>query len=232
MIVYLSSPRSQQQAEHLAGMPVLLSYACYPEWINKGYQQSFSRILIDSGAFSEFSSGKKIDLGKYAAWAEGWVDHADAIAGLDDISGNWRRSLKNYEAFPIGFPTFHESDPFDLLNDLVAMAKERRNWLGLGLIPPRDGKENWIRDTIQRIPEDIHIHGWAMRKYTYFRRINSVDSTSWWRKAIELRCINQLSHLTYGECISIVVKKYQRWKRTIKDPKDPVKKLPLFDNLN
>ena len=61
MIVYLASPNTQQQAEHAEGMPVLLSYACCSKWIEKGYQQSFSRILIDSGAFSEFKSKKKID---------------------------------------------------------------------------------------------------------------------------------------------------------------------------
>jgi len=25
--------------------------------------------------------------------------HADAVAGLDDIGGDWRRSLRNYDAF-------------------------------------------------------------------------------------------------------------------------------------
>ena len=102
-------------------MPVLLSYACYSDWLGKGYDQSFARILIDSGAYSEFSSGTKIDLGAYADWSQRWVGHADAIAGLDDIAGNWKRSLRNYEAFPLGFPTFHESDPAELLT-LFAVA--------------------------------------------------------------------------------------------------------------
>ena len=57
MIVYLASPNTQQQAEHVAGMPVLLSYACYSPW-------------LDSGAFSEFARGKKIDLAAYSDWAQ------------------------------------------------------------------------------------------------------------------------------------------------------------------
>ena len=33
MRVYLASPNTQQQAEHVAGMDVLLSYACWdPGW--------------------------------------------------------------------------------------------------------------------------------------------------------------------------------------------------------
>lgn len=218
MIVYLASPNTQQQAEHVAGMPVLLSYACYSDWLDKGYQQSFSRLLIDSGAYSEFTSGTKIDLSAYADWSQRWVGHADAIAGLDDIAGDWRRSLRNYEAFPLGFPTFHESDPPELLDDLVALARGRGRWIGLGLLPPRDGKERWVRAALERIPDGLHVHGWAMRRYTHCRRLDSVDSTNWWRDAMKLRTMNDLSHLTYGECLDIVVKRYQRWTRQIVEP--------------
>lgn len=213
MTVYLASPRTQQQAEHVADMPVLVSFACYSPWLDKGYQQSFSRILVDSGAYSEFSNGVKIDLIEYADWAKRWVGHADAIAGLDSIAGDWRQSLKNYEAFPLGFPTFHESDPDELLDDLIALAIERSQWLGLGLLPPRDGKERWVRKTLERIPERIHKHGWAMRRYTHCRQLDSVDSTNWWRDAMAIR--QQLPWITYGESLEFVVKRYQRWTRDV-----------------
>ena len=217
MTVYLASPNTQQQAEHCAGMPVLLSFAIYRDWLNKGYQQAFRRILIDSGAFSEFSTGKPIDVDEYATWAERWVGHADAIAGLDDIAGDWRKSLRNYERFPGGFPTFHETDPPELLDDLVEMAQDRGQWLGFGLLPPRTGKEVFVRRTLDRIPDGIHVHGWAMREYTQCRRIDSVDSTNWWRDAMQLKTIGHLKHLSYGECLEIVIKRYQRWNRTVKE---------------
>lgn len=217
MTVYLASPNSQQQAEHCEGMPVLLSFAIYGDWLNKGYQQAFSRILIDSGAFSEFNTGKRIDIDAYAEWSKRWVGHADAIAGLDDISGDWRKSLRNYERFPGGFPTFHETDPPEFLVDLVAMAKERRQWLGFGLLPPRGGKEKFVRRVLDQIPDGIHVHGWAMREYTNCRRMDSVDSTNWWRDAMGLKKVPQLNHLNYGECLEIVIKRYQRWQRNIVD---------------
>jgi hypothetical protein len=215
MIVYLASPGTQQQAEHAEGMPVLLSFALWSRWLDR-YQATFCRLLIDSGAFSEFSSGVKVDLAEYAEWAARWQGHADAVAGLDDISGDWRRSLKNYEDFPGGFPTFHETDPPELLDDLVALARERRQWLGLGLLPPRHGKERWVREACGRIPEDLHVHGWAMRAYTHVRRLDSVDSTNWWRDAMDIR--RKLPWLTYGEALAIVVKRYQRWQRVIHEP--------------
>lgn len=196
-------------------MPVLLSYAGWSDWIGKGYQQSFSRILIDSGAFSELNSGKKIELDAYADWAKQWTRHADAIAGLDDISGDWKRSMSNYSRFDLGFPTFHDTDPPELLDDLISISKERNKWIGLGLLPPRKGKENWVRNALDRIPDNIHVHGWALREYTHLRRLDSVDSTNWWRDAMQLRTMSQLSHLTFGECLEIIVKRYKRWDRTL-----------------
>jgi hypothetical protein len=216
LIVYLASPNTQQQAQAAAGMPVLLSFACWSPWLDKGYTASFSRLLIDSGAYSELNSGKKVDGEKYAEWCKRWEGHADAVAGLDDISGDWRRSLRNYEAFG-GFPTMHDSDPPALLKDLVPIARERGGWLGLGLVPPRQGKEKWVRWACDQLPEDLHAHGWAMREYTHVRRLDSVDSTNWWRDAMNLRTIPDCSHLTYGECLEIIVKRYQRWKRIIRD---------------
>lgn len=214
MTVYLASPNTQQQAEHAEGMPVLLSFACYAPWLDR-YQASFRRLLIDSGAYSEFTSGKPIDLAAYSDWARRWVGHADAIAGLDSIAGDWRRSIANYEAFDLGFPTFHDTDPPELLDDLIPIARERGNWIGLGLKPPREGKERWVRDACARIPDGIRVHGWALRRYTHVRRLDSVDSTNWWRDGMAIR--QQLPWLTYGEALEIVVKRYQRWTREVRD---------------
>lgn len=218
MIVYLASPCTQQQAEHVCDMPVLLSYACYSPWLDR-YAPTFRRILIDSGAFSELNSGVKVDGHAYKDWCQRWAGHADAIAGLDDISGDWRRSLRNYEAFG-GFPTMHDTDPPELLDDLTPLARERGGWLGVGLKPPRQGKEGWVRRTLDRVPDDVHVHGWAMRAYTHVRRMDSCDSTNWWRDGMKLRTLPDTAHLTYGECLEIVVKRYVRWQRTIIDPRE------------
>lgn len=213
MIVYLASPNTQQQAEHVESMPVLLSFACWSKWLD-GYHPTFRRILIDSGAFSELNSGVKIDGVEYKDWCQRWTGHSDAIAGLDDISGDWRRSLSNYESFG-GFPTIHDTDPPELLKDLIGIAAERGNWIGIGVKPPREGKENFIRWACDNIPDSIHIHGWALRRYTHVRRLDSVDSTNWWRDAMKLRTLPDTRHLTYGECLEIIVKRYQRWTREI-----------------
>jgi len=212
---YLASPNSQVQAAAVAGMPVLLSCAIYAPWMDK-YQASFGRVLIDSGAYSELNSGKVVDLDRYADFIARWTDRADAIAGLDDIRGDWRRSLKNYERG--GFPTFHDTDPEELLPDLIQLARERGGWLGIGVLPPRQGKREWLQRTLARIPNDIHIHGWALRLYRDEPRLDSVDSTSWWRKSLGLRLMKPLEHLTNAECLEILVKQYQRERRKLRAP--------------
>ena len=215
-VTYLASPNSQLQANAVNGMPVLLSCAIYAPWLDK-YQASFSRVLIDSGAYSELNSGKVVDIEQYRDFCARWTDRADAIAGLDDIRGDWRRSLRNYEVGG-GFPTFHDTDPDGLLDDLIPMARERGGWIGVGVLPPRAGKREWLRRTLDRIPDDLHVHGWALRAYRDEPRLDSVDSTSWWRKAIGLRSYHETNHLTYGECLDIVVKRYQRERRVLRQP--------------
>ncbi len=214
VIVYLASPNTQQQAEHVESMPVLISFACWSSWMDS-YAASFKRILIDSGAYSEMNSGVSVSGEKYLDWCHRWCGHADAIAGIDDISGDWRRSLSNYEKYG-GFPTIHDTDPPELLGDLVQIAKERGGWIGVGLKPPRENKENFVRWACDHIPDDLHIHGWALRRYTNVRRLDSVDSTNWWRDAMKLRTLPDTSHLTYGECLEVVVKRYQRWARVVR----------------
>lgn len=211
-MTYFASPNTQQQAEHVCGKPVLLSFAIYTPWMDR-YQQSFGRILIDSGAFSELNSGTKVDLQEYAEWSQQWELTADAIAGLDDISGDWRRSLANYEA--CGFPTFHDTDPPELLDDLIPIARDRGGWIGIGLKPPREHKEQWVRRACDRIPDDLHVHGWALRAYTMVRRLDSVDSTNWWRDGMGVR--SKLPWLTYGEALDLVMLRYEREQRVIRD---------------
>lgn len=215
MTVYLASPTSQAQGAAVRDMPVLMSYAMYRGWVD-GYQQSWGKILIDSGAYSELTSGKSIDLEEYKDFAARWSDRAEAIAALDDISGDWRRGLRNLEQGP-GFPTIHSSDPEDLLEDLIPAARERGGWIGVGILPPRTEKHtDWLERTLERIPPDLHVHGWALRKWwNRLRRIDSVDSTNWWRDAMSLRSRSGLGFLTYSECLEIVVKRYKRERRTL-----------------
>lgn len=206
--VYLASPDNQMQANACKGYPVLLSFALASKkpFLERAYMASFDRVLLDSGAFSEFNSGVRVDLTEYVEWAQS-IPWADNWAGLDDISGNYRRGLKNLDAG--GFPTLHDSDPEEILPDLIDIARERGNWLGLGKMPPRSTDDGWVRRTLDRIPDDIHVHGWALGTHARrCSRINSYDSTHWWRAAFTTR--KNFPFLTYAECLEIHIKEQQR----------------------
>lgn len=207
--VYFGSPASALQADAVRDQPVLLSYACIPKWrAIEQWAPSFGRLLLDSGAYSELRSGAKVDLAAYVDWAAGY-EWKDAFAGLDDISGDWRRSMENYKSG--GFPTFHDTDPPELLDELIPMARERGRWIGIGLLPPRTNRDGWLSETLARIPRDLHVHGFALRAYTHHSRIDSVDSTNWWRDTFKIR--KNLPWLTTAEALEIVMKRYSREPR-------------------
>lgn len=210
MQFFLGTPGSQLHAHLAREMPVLVSFGATKPWLERSWMHAFDPLLLDSGAFSELNSGVEIDLGDYVEWAARFP-HAVAWAGLDDIRGDWRRSLRNYERG--GFPTFHDADPPELLPELCAMAKERGGWIGIGLTPPRAGRADFVRRTIERIPDEIHVHLWAGGAYAHLDGIDSVDSTNWFRDVKYLLDGAHTRHLTPGECLEIIVKRYQRVQR-------------------
>ena len=183
-------------------------------------------MMLDSGAFSVLNSGKVVDIGKYKEFADEWGWRMDSVAGLDDIEGNWKRSLKNYEV--LGFPTFHNSDPDELLDDLIPIARDRGGWIGLGINPingNRQYADRWVERSLNRIPDDLHVHGWAMRGFLKYGRLDSVDSTNWFRDAHAILSRGIPLHwLTEGEAIEIVIKRYQREHRQ----KQTSKQVELF----
>lgn len=206
MIVYLASPKSGAHAEGMRGCDVLLSYSEWGPYL-ESYIPSFGKILIDSGAFKEFTTGKKVELSAYKEWALGWLTRAQAVAGLDDLSGDWKRSLANYEAFPEGFPTYHITDPPELLADLVSLAQQRKQWLGLGMSGRQKQRERakhtWLTETLERIPPGIHVHGWALGAYADHRRLDSIDSTRWLGVMQDLGNHHITRYLTPGERVQV-----------------------------
>ena len=205
MMTFMASPSNQLQSYLVSGMPVLVSFANWRKWMDD-YMSTYSHLLLDSGAYSVINSGATIDIHRYKDWYQRWEGTAVAIAGLDDISGDWKKSLAHYKHG--GFPTIHSTDPPELLPELLSIAQERNNWLGIGIKPPRQGHRVWLEKILSRIPKSIHVHGWALRSYQDMGGFDSMDSTSWWTTAYAVK--KKFPYLTYAECLEIVIKKYKR----------------------
>jgi hypothetical protein len=211
------------QAHLLKDMPVCLSYALWSEWL-WDYAPTFANVLIDSGAYSVLNSGKELSISDYATWVEQWRGKADAIAALDDISGDYKAGMANARMMPlgIGFPTIHDSDPLEILDELLDIARWHGNWIGIGLVPPRQGKESFVREVCERIPDGVHVHGWALGLYAHIKRLDSVDSTNWMLDAMKIK--RDLPWLTFAESCELMVSKYRRWTR----PEDEKKEGAMF----
>jgi len=219
---YLSSPSNQMTASYMARMPVLLSFALEARqtWLQK-YIPTFGRVMADSGAYSEMSSGKVVDLDEYGQWVEEARLTLDAAAALDDIRGDWRRSLRNWDSLPHTFPVLHDSDPPEYIAAVIerlgdpARARLRPTdlqWCGIGLVPPRSNTQFALR-MLGMIPPGVHVHLFALRKIASaalaVRGFDvSFDSTTWLLDAFAIG--KQLPWLTTAECVDLVVRRYQR----------------------
>ena len=82
--------------------------------------------------------------------------------------------------------------------------------------PPRHNKERIVREATEMIPAGLHVHGFALRAYSHISRIDSFDSTNWFRDAMRLHLNPDLQHLTPGERLEIIVKRYQREGRKLR----------------
>lgn len=221
MRVYLSSPGNQMHAAALESMPVLISYALKTKWM-ESYIPSFGPVLMDSGAFSEMNTGKAVSLDGYGQYLEETRHRVDAAAALDDIRGNWKRSLSNWDALPHTFPVLHDSDPPEYIDAVFERLQDQHRarlrpsdpqWVGIGLVPPRKATD-WALKTLKRIPGGCHVHLFALRKIQRealaVRRDISFDSTNWMLDSWQYR--NSMPWLTPAECVEIVVKRYRREK--------------------
>lgn len=230
--MYFSSPGSQVHADAASGRRVLLSFATHRSWIDQ-YVPSFKSIMLDSGSFSTLNSGTKIDAHEFVNWTARYP-FCDAWAGMDDIGGNWKLSMELYKHG--GFPTYHSTDPVELLPELIAMAKERpvngRCWIGIGLLPPRSGYEPFLRETLEQLEDEpLHVHGWALGAYAYMPqlyRLDSFDSTNWFRDGFKIR--QQLPWLTYAEALDISIKRLERKWRVVKTEESQQQLLGLTMN--
>lgn len=226
--IYLASPGNRRFAELAKGFPVLLSFSQTPEHVMQN-ASTFSRILLDSGAFSMHTTGKTVEISEYQDWVSRFP-YVDAVAGLDSIEGDHALSLRNYSQMEC-FPTIHDTDPTDggYLDELISISREQgRNWLGVGISPnpTRLGRDEWLRSTLDRVPSDIHVHGFALRVYSHLPRFDSFDSTAWQRNAISIR--RTLGDwLMHDESVELAIAKIYRSARLPRDLSKRQRDLPL-----
>lgn len=221
MIVYLASPSNQMQADSLAGCYVLESFGLYAEaqWMTR-FRPTFAGIMLDSGAYSVMSKGKKIDVQEYISYCKQHGAVYDKIVNLDVISGGVTERVDGgkanlqlmRDAGIDALPVFHQGEPWSVLEELASSGK-----VGLGFQRPIRCADEFLDECFSIIPSSTKVHGFAMTNADYTGRypFDSVDSATIWYEYQALLSLSGqgsdvMQYQTPRELVEIILRKYHR----------------------
>lgn len=223
--MYFAAVNQTHFCEAFAGRHVLESFADSRPLFGR-YRATFKSMALDCGAFAKKVRGgqMKIDLGAYADFVAEHGAFYDWIASLDSIAGGVAENLRNWQ-FLLDrgletMPTFHQGEPLSVLADYCSQSPR----VGLGFQRDENGQivpgaEAFLDSAFSAIPAMVKVHGWAMTNFTARHPFASVDSRTWLfdLKALRKAQTTQgraFDHLTDGELIEIIQKRYDRLPRT------------------
>ena len=167
--------------------------------IMNGYKPK--NLIIDSGAFSVWSNGGRVDIDKYAEFCKGvqkilppevrmYMVNLDVLPGKFGVrpteeerhqsaEQGWENMLyleaKGFKVIHI----FHQHEDFSVLKKLMAHSDY------IGISPANDvsmnEKINWLRQVFSITRDKIKTHGFAVTSYSqlYQFPFYSVDSSTW-----------------------------------------------------
>lgn len=215
MIVYFAGVNQIHFCEQFRGRHVLETFTDSRPLYGR-YRATFASMVLDCGAFSELRSGVPVDIGEYAAFCAEHGDFYEWVASVDSIRGGPRENVANWRALLDrgieSMPTYHQGEPVSLIREYVSQVDR----LGLGFQRPIQNERAFLDEAFSHIPPHIKVHGWAMTNYTADYPFASVDSTSWIYELKALRACqttqqgDPFAHLTDGELIEIIQKRYDR----------------------
>lgn len=150
------------------------------------------RVFLDSGAFSAFSLGVKVDIGAYADYVKANQDiilMASVLDAIGDPVGTFHNQKELERRGVAVLPCFHYGEPFDLCEYYV----NNYEYITIGGMVPIANNilEFWLDELWDRILTDkdgysrVKVHGFGMTtlrlmiKYPWY----SVDSSTWVQRA-------------------------------------------------
>jgi len=177
-------PRPGVKPENLPS--VLVSYVYLKQWLKSRHEYDVRDWVMDSGAFSAFKSGKRIDLQEFinvCLELQAVDPTLVEVFGLDVID-SWEAGLRNVEEMwrqgVRAIPTYHKGEPEEVLLHLgetypkIAVS-------GTGGKPMhRNEKIRFFNQCLSRV-WPAKVHGFAVVDAACLRALpfHSVDSSSW-----------------------------------------------------
>lgn len=177
------------------GMPMLVSFYYVKGFMRERGRYAVDKWVLDSGAYSAFASGAKIDLAEYTEFClEVLSTDPDLVEvySLDVIGGSeWRKTLDNMErmwaAGVPAIPTYHLGEPWEML-EIIRRDYPGKIAIGGAACAKGRAKLDQARQVFARA-WPARIHGFAFGGKAAIRTLpfHSVDATNW-----------QISPLRYG----------------------------------
>ena len=208
LILYLASSPSKDNLEMVnrVGGNILLSFFYLKKYDLSKLKQDYpniKKVFVDSGAFSAYNIGAKIDMEKYVEYLLKYKDYYDIAAGLDvigDPEKTYEQCLYMKSRGCKILPTLHFGDNISWLE------KYRKDWDYIALGGMGGGfvdKAKIIRwfDVIFSKYPGMKFHGFAITSDELLKRypFQSIDSASWMIKSV----MGQVYSKTIGEVISV-----------------------------
>ena len=178
--------RTSDYLELMRGRGVMYSYLARGRgvWADLSV---FGGVALDSGAFSVWSRGAKVDIAAYADYCAAHERELDWYANLDSIV-DWRATLRNQSALearglrPV--PVYHLGEPWGLIEDLATSYDRVALGRGPGMKFAaiwRALEEVFARFTDAKGAPTVEFHGFRMTDRRLLARFpfESVDSTTW-----------------------------------------------------
>ncbi len=219
MKVYFAGIDKNLLESVFAGANILLSFASLRRSPRASIPTGrFSSIMLDSGAFSAFRSGKVIDVLEYCEFIERNLDRIDLYVSLDVI-GDAEASMANLRLMESRglspMPVFHYGEDFDVLRWM----RDRYPLVGLGGMVPRSRRRmfEWLSTVLDELPHKYHGFGVGDVSLLSTFPFHSIDNTTWKRivqqpvlKTKTNSGVNWAEHLTRKELFTISRNFYER----------------------
>lgn len=206
----------------------LLSFHYMPKLVKSkkikmiDYFGKHKELFVDSGAYSAFTQGVKIDIYDYIDFLE--FHKPELYANLDDIA-DWEQTLKNQKIMEAEglnpLPVWHAKEPMNVLRDYVGSYDIVG--VGFGTLKSNDDKKQLAKTVSQEFPKQ-KFHFFAITHLDFLAEydIFSADSTGWLLRASKFATIDTpMGYVHFG-------KGYDSAKETHVDRMDQ-KQLAQFD---
>ena len=160
---------------------VLVAFPYLPQWLQRcgTYNGRPLSMMLDSGAYSAWKSGQKVDIEALIATsiAGGW-DECVALDVIGDSAGSVRNALyMKAQGAPV-FPVFHYGEPWSVLADYCS--EFGRVGLSCQFGEPQAKSIAWVEQCFSRQwPHLFHSFGWVSDKILSRVPFDTADASTW-----------------------------------------------------